>query len=78
MAKQAVLIRHLLSHRPVTQAVIDESDDRGVDYMEGYFTDRAESLIRNFVEQFPEFKEARWYLDILSHGNLEKSLELKA
>lgn len=70
MPKYAVLIRHLPNNRPVTCAVIEESDDSSIDSMDHYLCSQAEDRIRRFVRDFPEFRQATWYVDLLhSHSS---------
>lgn len=65
MPKCAVVIRHLPNSRPVTCAVIAESSDPDIDNMDHYLTSEAESRIQRFVQDFPEFRAATWYVDLM-------------
>lgn len=78
MAKVAVVIRQLTSHRPVTSAVIEESwipdsERQQVDDINHYLISRAKQHIRSMVQQFVEFKDAKWYVDIVN--NISEDVE---
>ena len=65
MTKYAVVIRHAPNNRPVTTAIIKESDDRNVDNMEHYLFSEAMDHIRRFKQDFVEFRKATWYIDLM-------------
>lgn len=67
--KKAVVIRHMDNSRPVTSAVIEESTDFNIDDMDHYLFSEARDHIRRFINNFPEFKNAKWYIDILNSSN---------
>ena len=72
MPKFAVVIRHLPGSRPVTCAVVDENDasHRDIDDVDHYLCSQAEDHIRRFKNDFPEFRRATWYVDLMtSSGN---------
>lgn len=60
-----VVIRQLPGSRPVTHCIISESSDGDIDDQEHYLTCEAEENIETFKEKFPEFQEAKFYLDII-------------
>jgi hypothetical protein len=64
--KYAVLIRQLPGSRPVAMEVIEEPDScYQVDDLDHYFNSKAENIKKRFIEQFCEFSEAKFYLDII-------------
>lgn len=70
MPKSAVVIRQMPGARPVTTAVIHESTSRDIDNMDHYLTSEAEESIRRFKNDFPEFRMAMWYIDLMTtHSN---------
>jgi hypothetical protein len=64
MAKCAVVLRKLTTETFVS-AVIQESKDKAIDNMDHYLRSEAESHIRNFCRQFPEFKTEMFSVQIV-------------
>jgi len=66
---KAVVVRHLcgenVSHRPVVCFVIEQLDDSSVDFQTSYMTEKAVEKIEKFLKTAVEFKQAKWYLDII-------------
>jgi hypothetical protein len=66
--KVAVVIRQMPDMRPVTSKVIGIPDDikkEDLDDFEGYLKDRARDHIESFIKRFVEFREAKFYIDIV-------------
>lgn len=60
-----VVIRHLQGCRPVTHCVIVESSESDIDDQENYMLHHAIESIDTFKKEFPEFKDADFYTDII-------------
>lgn len=63
--KVAILIRHLLNHRPVVTSVIIIPSDVDLDYVERYAENELETVKKDFINKTPEFNNAMWYIDIV-------------
>lgn len=64
MPKCAVVLRKLTTDTHVS-AVIEESKDVNIDSIDHYLKSEAESHIRNFCRQFPEFKQEMFSITII-------------
>ena len=62
--KVCVVIRFLPNYKPVTHCVFREPEVR-LDNPEGYLEEKANKLILEFKDKFPEFKEATFYINIV-------------
>lgn len=59
-----VVIRHLQGQRPVTLCVINPPE-HPVNNLHDYFKSVADDEIRRFKDDFIEFKDAEFYLDVV-------------
>ena len=65
MAKIAVIIRHLPNNRPITLGIEKVPADYGIDNVINYLFGKAKERIDRFKREFPEFRTATWYVDII-------------
>lgn len=69
MKLKAVVIRHLENSRPVASAVIEEPIGGDIDDIEHYLMDKGEEYAKTFIQKFPEFRAAKWYIDVIDENN---------
>lgn len=75
----AVVIRQLKNHRPVASIVLDHKGLPDLDDPIHYLIGQGKDHIVKFQNEFVEFKNADWYIDIIqtSDQSVVKTEELK-